>query len=412
VFKLVARHAHRPTPMRLYDAVEPLTAHADDLAEALLRDAGSLHIAGALIDVTPQIRGWRLDTRAAEGAAETDPNQCHADPRALPPPQVLPIRYIQENRSETRFRGRVPVAIHAAGETYQGETRDLSAHGLSVVPADAGVPLGEGAALEVTFPSLESKGSTLDRMRGTFREVPTEVAGAVPGEEPRLRLRVIDDRRGRRFANGFAELVTQRRSRLAKEVSHALRAATSRLYSSIFVESSSTVPLFVFPGSAGDWSFKLGLVPSPAPIVGFFEIADGVLDFSPLGLDGRLDRLMRQVAQAGSAEIAVYLYKERRTDRPGFVLRSWADGDTADEAARRAFIRRALGQDFRCVKMAVARPAMPPAAEIEQAVDRLTRLSPAKGQRLTAEFANLQAIGDLVDITGLIQDFWVEAGSR
>jgi hypothetical protein len=316
------------------------------------------------------------------------------------------VRYIQDNRSEPRFPGRVRVAIHAGGTTYEGETRDLSAHGLSVVPLDSAVPLGEGTPLQVTFPGLEAKGSPLDRLRGTFREVPVELAGSVPGDEPRLRLRVRADRRGRRFASGFAEMVTRRQSRLRPEASHVLRAATSRLYSSIFIESSSTVPLFVFRGAEGDWSFRLGLVPSPAPIVGFFEVADGVFDFGPLALGGRLTRLMDRVAGAGSGELTIYLYKERRPDAAAFVLRSLADGEFKGDGARRAFVRRALPHDFRCVKILASLPDVPPPAEIEQAVERLSRLSPTKGARLKADFANLAAIGDLVDITGLVEDLW------
>ncbi|MGD8589406.1 MAG: hypothetical protein PVG22_11320 [Chromatiales bacterium] len=38
----------------------------------------------------------------------------------------------------------------------------------------------------------------------------------------------------------------------------------------------------------------------------------------------------------------------------------------------------------------------------------MARLSPSQSERLKAEFASLIAIGDLIDVTGLIEDIWLE----
>ncbi|MFC1353670.1 MAG: hypothetical protein G8D81_09005 [gamma proteobacterium symbiont of Clathrolucina costata] len=67
-----------------------------------------------------------------------------------------------------------------------------------------------------------------------------------------------------------------------------------------------------------------------------------------------------------------------------------------------------MGHDFRCVKIVVNHPDVPPKAEIEQAIDRLVQLSPGRCERLKTDFNNLIAIGDVVDITGLVEDVWDE----
>jgi hypothetical protein len=90
------------------------------------------------------------------------------------------------------------------------------------------------------------------------------------------------------------------------------------------------------------------------------------------------------------------------------VLHSLADFEISDPAVRRSFVRLALEHDFRCVKIIASIPNAPPQAEIEQAIDRIAQLSPGKTERLKEDFANLVAVGDLLDITGLVEDVWVD----
>jgi hypothetical protein len=167
--------------------------------------------------------------------------------------------------------------------------------------------------------------------------------------------------------------------------------------------------VFIYRSSTQDWGFRLGLVTHPTPLTDFFEVADGEFDFTVLGSQDRLGRLMQRISEHGSGELTLYLHKARRPEAPAFEIRSLADGELADRAARRRFVHTALAGDFRCVKLVASRPDVPPQAEIEQAIDRLMRLSPGKSERLKADFANLIAIGDLMDVTGLVEDSWSEA---
>jgi hypothetical protein len=406
VFKVVARFARRSVAMRLEDAVGPLAEQHDDMAHKLLTEAGALSIVGALIDVTAEIRDWRLYAYQPSQRSREDSVDFTEDRRSIRPPHIVPIHYIQDNRSEPRFLGKLRVEIRVAGGVFTGETQDVSVHGLSINVSDPTFTFESGQAIALTFPSLDAMGSGLARIQGTFRDVPAEIVGGPTDGKQSLQVRVGDEPKGRRFASALSSYLTKRRSKLRMETSHALRAAISRLYSSLFVESAPTLPVFIYRNSTASWSFRLGLAPSPSPLTQFFEVADGVFEFAVLGNNGRLDRLMQQVSECGTGEVTLYLHKERRKDAPAFVLRALDDFEIADGVSRRLFVRHALEHDFRCVKIIVNRPETPPPAEIGQAIDQLFRLSPRKSERLKAEFESLVAIGDVMDITGLVEDAW------
>lgn len=406
VFKVVARSARRPGAMRLENAIAPLSGHEDHLVQQLLVEANALAIVGALIDVTEQIKDWRENAMSADQASCDELLECQVEPEYLPPPQLVPVRFIQENRSEPRFLGRMLIKIHLAERILEVNTLDISAHGLSVIIAEPAIDFEIGRIIKISFPKLESHSSRLARLQGLFREVPAEVVGWQPDKTRRLRLKISDVSQGQRFSEAFSGYLAKRQPDLRLESSHAMRAVTSRLYSSIFVESSSTLPLFIYRRSLEDWGFKLGLVSSPSPLSGFFEVADGVFDFDVLGMNGRLEQLMHRVFAQGSAEMTLFLYKEQLPQSASFVLHSLADFEMTDMHLRQTFVERASKQDFRCVKIVASIPSAPPQAEIDQAIDHLGEMSPGKSERLRGDFADLVAIGDLVEITGLVDEIW------
>ncbi|MES9829926.1 MAG: PilZ domain-containing protein [Candidatus Thiodiazotropha sp.] len=407
VFKIVARVARRPVEMRIEDALEPLPDQSDKFVRKLLMDAIALSIVGAMIDVTEQVRNWRHDDSFDRNPYE-EPVIYGDDQQSHEPPQMVPIHYIQENRSEDRFLGQMQVEVDIAGRLYLGRTRDVSAHGLSVEIADSNLALVSERKASITFPKLEARSSSLARIKGTFRNVPAEIVGGPADGERLLRLKISDVGKGRQFSNAFSGFLAKRQSGLLLETSHSLRAATSRLYSSIFIESSSTLPVFIYCRSQNDWTFRLGITASPSPLVSYFEVADGEFDFSVLAMNGRLQRIMAEVIEQGSAEIILYLSKERRGSRPEFEIESLAEFEIGDETQRNEFVHHAMNHDFRCVKIVVNHPDVPPKAEVEQAIDRLVQLSPGRCERLKVDFDNLIAIGDVIDITGLVEGAWNE----
>ena len=408
VFKVVARRAQKPVAMRLADAVRPLSQHDNELLNRLLLDANALSIVGALIDVTDIIKGWNLEAYGADTDSEETPLHDYDDTRALPSPLLVPVRYIQENRSEPRYLGQMRVKIHLTDKVVAVETQDLSVHGMSVVVSDPSIEVKSGQSIAITIPHLEARSKGMARLKGVFRMVPAKVVGVLADKSggKRLRIRVSNDAEGDRFTTAFSEYLAQRESQLPIDKSHAMRAATSRLYSSIFIESSSTLPVFIYQKFDKDWGYRLGLVSSPSPLTNFFEIADGEFDFSAIGSQDRLVRLMQRVKEHGRAELTLYVQKIRQREAPTFVIRSLADDEVSDTMPRDAFVHQALNHDFRCMRLVVSAPDIPPQLEIEQAIDRLVHLSPGKSERLKAEFSRLVAIGDLADVTGQVEDIW------
>jgi len=294
------------------------------------------------------------------------------------------------------------VEIIIAGLHFQGVTRDVSAHGLSVKLKDSYVAFINHRQATITFPALVGHSSSRVRHQGVYRNVPVEIVGASTDGEEILRFRICDNAKGHQFANSFSAFLAIRQSALSRDISHTLRAATSRLYSSIFIESSSTLPVFIYHKGDDDWTFRLGLTTSPTPLIDYFEVADGVFDLSVFTRTSRLQRIVDGVLKTGSSEITLYLSKVRQSNAPTFVIHSLSDFEVADESSLDEFIHQAMKHDFRCIKIIVNQPMVPPKVEIDQAVDRLFQLSHSKSERLKAEFDNLIAIGDIIDMTGLI----------
>jgi hypothetical protein len=406
VFKVVARPARRPEDMRIEDALGPLTGKRDEFANTLLTDAQHLTIVGALVDVTEQLRHSWHKSDDMDASSVDKHVVCQNEEQPYAPPHLVPIHYIQDSRSEERYLGQIKVELVISGLIYHGVTRDISTHGLSVELEEPYVAFIHHRHATISFPRLEAYSSISLRNPEIFRNVPAEIVGRSTDGEQVLRFKISDTAKGRQFSDTFTVLLKKRQSALSEDCTNALSAATSRLYSSIFIESSSTLPIFIYSRTQSDWTFRIGLTNSPTPLIDYFEVANGKFDFSVLATQSRLHWIMRDVTKTGSSEIILYLNKVRRNNSQTFMIHSLADFEIADQSTRDRFIQQAMGGDFRCIKLIVNQAKIPPKAEIDQAVHRLEQLSHGKTERLKSEFSNLIAIGDVVDITGLIAEVY------
>ncbi|MEL0586342.1 MAG: PilZ domain-containing protein [Candidatus Thiodiazotropha sp. (ex. Lucinoma kazani)] len=233
VFKVVARAARRPVEMRIEDAVGSLTDQDNEFVRKLLMDAKTLSIVGALIDVTEQVRDWRKGVCSQETSTVEDSIICCEDQQPLTPPQLVPICYIQENRSEDRFLGQMQVEVSIAGRIYQGETCDVSTHGLSVMMNKSGIAFESDHQATISFPKLESRSSSLTRIQGTFRNVPADIVSGAADGDRLLRFKISDVAKGRQFTNAFSNFLAKRQSR---SVSGDLTYASCRHLASLFID--------------------------------------------------------------------------------------------------------------------------------------------------------------------------------
>jgi hypothetical protein len=408
VFKVVARLAHQPVKSRIENALEPFADKGDESVRKMLKVAKTLSIVGALIDVSEQMNNWIRSGCSLDHSADEHAIICCDKEQPLAPPQLVPIRYIQENRCEDRFLGRMQVEVSIAGRVFPGVTRDVSVHGMSVIIDNPDIAVLNERQATISFPKLVAQSSSLARFQGAFRNVPAELVGGPADGEQLLRFKISDVAKGHQFTKAFSGILAKSQSKLNLDASHILRAATSRLYSTIFIETSPTLQVFIFRNAQNEWHCKFGKTTFPTPLIDFLEVADGKFDFSFLTMNGRLSRVIQQLSVSGSSELTLYLCKKRHGDAPSFDIRSLADFEISSEAARREFVHHAMDHDFRCVKVVVTHPSIPPEAEINQAVKRLSTISLSKSERLKAEFDSLIAIGDVVDITGLVAGPWSE----
>lgn len=400
VFKVAARRIHRPISLRVLSDLDSLSIHSTDLAERLLCESEKLVIAGALIDVTEQIRGWNLtacqsEPAGDEGAGAPSPPPTSTSARTT---EVWPISYIEENRREPRFLSQMAAECETANGRFSCKARDISVHGLSLVCATP-PPLQAGDQLRVSFPHIKAGAHQPGLWRKAYRNIPFQVVAIDEGRPVTLRLRQIEGRRGRLFASSFQKYLEKRKHRLPLELSHLVRSAASRFYSSVFIESTATVPVFIFerPRSKPRYAIKAGIPMSPSYLAGFFEVAEAEFDFQAFGAERRLEKLLREVSSRGSAETVLLLQKEQI---PGMARFRIGIVDARGPRSVDYFTNRPAGENMCCVKLVACKPQAPPSPEVEQAISRLHNFSKPKTDELRTEFANLVAIGDLVDVTG------------
>lgn len=405
VFKVVARHIHSPSSHRRLSDLDPLAAKSTYLAEKLIKEADNLYIAGSLIDVTEQVRTWDLTPFRSDNPAEVPPLAISNEAtEPLPAPEIWPVSFIEEKSSENRFTGQIRVSINLDGVSHGARTRDVSNHGLSVFSDDPGIPVESGAQLLVSFTDLNKGTHTIENLETIYQDVPCEVVAVERGSPTLLSLKQLSGGQSNRFSRAISSFIEQRRSKLPIELFHLYRSASSRFYSSHFIESSGTIPLFLLQKNTGrQLTTKIGIVQSPSYLTGFFEIADGEFDFSILSDQHRLEKLVRKIEQDGRAEIALFLYKERIPGTSRFRILQIEECVADTGRLQASFVNRSFGTDFRYVKLVASRPQHPPRVEIEQAIEQLQNAPQSKTNQLMSDFSNVVAIGDIVDVTGQFQ---------
>lgn len=398
VFKVVGRPVHRPVPRRVRNDLDKLSAHSTHLAERLLQESDRLIIAGALHDVTAQIQEWSLEAYRSSATAKVAVTKLQYAEVSDKMPEVIPISFVEENRREPRFVSQLVVACKGNNGKFGGRAKDISAHGLSLV-CDTPPPVEAGDRLRISFPNIKAGARLLNLSLSTYQDIPFEVIAVDVRTPTTLRLRQIDSWHGRRFVKAFQKYLDKRRDKLPLELSHLVRSSASKYYSSVFIESTATIPVFIFerPNQKPRYAIKAGIAQSPGYLASFFEVAAGEYDFQAFGECSTLTKLLLRLRHQRSVETELMLRKEKIPGTARFRLHivDWPMSTTASN-----FVNRAAGDDFCCVKLVVCKPQMPPAPEVEQAISRLENYSETKTEELKSEFTNLVAIGDLVDITG------------
>ena len=402
VFRVVARHIHSPNSRRILSDIDQLATNSTYLAEKLMKEAEDLYIVGSLVDVTEQVRSWDLTQFQSDNPSDIpEINIFNEAPKPLHAPEIWPVSFIEENRTENRFIGQIRINIDLGGVNYSARTTDISTSGLSIISDDPDIPVEPGAKLLISFPDLKKGSRLIKNIRTSYRDIPYEVVAVERGNQTLLRVTYPSGGQSNRFLRTISSFIKQHRSKLPIELSHLYRSAASRFYSSHFVASSGTIPVFLLQKNTGpQLTTKIGIVQSPSCLNGFFEVAEGEFDFSILSEQGRLKKLVTKIEKDGRAELALFLYKERIPGTNRFRILQVEEHKVDKGRLQTCFVNCFFATDFRYIKLVASRPQSPPSVEIEQVIERLQNAPKSKTNKLLSDFSKLVAIGDIVDVTG------------
>ena len=355
---------------------------------------------GGLVDVTAQLRARIAPFPRSSGQGHPTENESRHSAGKGVQPEVWDLSFVDKRRSEPRFLGHMKVEIDVAGRIYKGMTKDVAVRGLAVEVADRGVEIAVGSRVDVSFPVLEARKNAIKNVLSTYRTIPFEVVGLKPGRRTTLRMRLVPGRRSARFAKAFGQQIEERLDKLTPELAYASRSAALRTSSSAFIESSVTIPVLVFRRTNDDRCIlKVGMVQNPNRLAGFFEIGDADFDFSVFGENGRLEELVAQAEQNGSAVLELLLSKQKLVGAPRFSISGIAFEEAIDSGWLTRLAQQDRPYDFCCTQLSLNTVVMPPEPELDEVLVPLFGISEVKAEQLKAEFSTLVAVGDIVDTT-------------
>ena len=406
LMKVFVREMYRPDAAKTDFDLGPLHKEHPRHAEKLLYQMNNMSLAGALVDITEQVKDCDLSVYQpvveTSTVVEEIPGGEALDKQPIT--EIWPVRYFEEQRREPRYIGRIRLEIKTAidEQVYTGRTRDFSLHGLNVTLETPLPARLQNSTVLVSFPDIDAHSGWLDRMKAVYKDVPYQVVTIEKGDITHLRLMRLPQAQNNRFTTDFSRHIEKRRYKLRTERSHQVKAAAFRLYSSVFIENSPTIPVFISnQKDTGQFGMKVGVAHSPSPLMDFFEVADGEFDFNQFILHGRMERVLSTVRSKGRVEIFLSLYKKRVEKEARYRIQPIPESMLQNGE----FLTSAGSMDFRFLKLDLCKTQIPNDQEYEQVRGWIGRISQSKVKQLRSEFEGLDAIGDIVDITSQYMRF-------
>jgi hypothetical protein len=404
VFQVLVRRIRRSNEKRLAQAVDPLGHGSQHELREIRELTDGLVAHGALVDITADVRTWNLAPRRAVTTGAPHWEEWRKPPQPTKLPTLLHVKYVEQQRGEERHELLLPVELNIRGRNYSAVALDLSSAGLRLaLPAGAPV-LEAGEVVDVSFPDFIEQSTVLEKMLRRFVDVSYVVVCGQAGDKSSVRLRLQDRDQNRGVVKSVRGYLESRVSNIRKEISNADQVTLSRLYSSIFVENSPTIPVFFFRTEPGATPIaKVGVTHRSNPLASFFEIEDRKYDFSPITMPTRVASLVDKAIAQRSATMTVFLLKKRVHRQPRYLIHSIADHEFDDEQRRHNFIAQLHLHDFRILRIIATRPTILPAAATEILFEQLRAYSARRAEIMRQEWASLAAVGDVIDISGQIK---------
>ncbi len=403
VFKVLLRPAHRADCRKVYEKVERLSSKSLEVAEAVICDVYDVDTLGTLVDMTDQLEGWGFgrmifEPEVVEAALPAAEAAARLTGQA---PVVVPYGYV-EQRHEDRYKVTLAVEVESDGDVYSGVTRDVSVRGMCIELHSAPKGVNRGDIVALALPELHRRA----RQKVKLRDIPCEVARIErDGDKVRLCLKRVLDAHSRPVTEFMRDMIDRNSSKMEPDLNDMVTAANSRLFAALGAENIGTVPLFVLRDpETNDRSIKVALPQYGGSLAEFFEVAAGQYDFGPVGAPDRLVRLTSDLRKSGVAETTIYLYKRQLPGTAQFRIHAAAEPEFEDAQHKEAFIAEALNYDHCFVKVTVSAVRPPSDGELQAVLEPLAARSPHRASKLQSEFAQVMAVGDVVDVTRQVME--------
>ncbi len=402
VFKVVLRPVSMPESMKILHRLERLSEKSTEHAEDVIRLARNIVSMGVLVDVSREVLQWSNDGTPADNQVANEYIKIikSIEEKTGPEPRIIRFGYI-EHRHEDRYIVALEAELGIKDSTYTGSTHDISINGMSIKLQQA-IPAGlnRGDIVRIGLPALAKRTRTPDLMK-----IPYEVCGMEKGSGNLISLKRLDTA-GRAYADFFKDLIKRNRQRIQIDMEDTVNAGVSRLFASLAVENSATIPLLVYKDLEEMITYtRIALPDHRSTFVQFFETAPKHYDFSPLNVSRRLAELSTHLRKGEDAVMTVYMFKKPDRNQHQFEILSATDSEFESDSDRKQFFDEAMQHDHCAVKIRVDKALTPERIEVNATIERLYECSPHQTNKLLQEFNQLYAVGDVIDVTQQVMGY-------
>ncbi len=401
LFKVIIRSVSKPDQRKLDQKIAKLKAKAESSVDSILDFSEHIQKAGVLLDLTAELsaslRNSKFDLdnlQEATQCVETYENMSGTDV------EIIQFGYTEQRR-EDRYHVSVDAEVQLETQKCKAVTKDISLKGLCVeLNTNNMTGFKKGSEVRVDFPVLHKRAK--ERIKLIDMPYTITCVQYVNGK-PILHFK----REKTKYWNeqtGFFKDMINRNIKLIKLDTKDIETATkSRLISSIAVENTATLPIFISKNiEEGGKVANIALPPTPGDLTDFFEVEPGVYDFKPLTHPNRLSKLSNNIRNQQVSNLIVYMYKKQVPGIAKFNIYSAIDSDFESKQQRQDFMRTCQEHDYCVVKISVSMAQKPVETEIVSAMEKLLDTAAHNVQRLQTQFNNVIAIGDISDISSQI----------
>ncbi len=399
--------------------LERLSYKSAEDALGLRNRLKELLFTGTLVDVTQQVREGLQLQGLMEQPADPQGLSCWVGGRCIEPgtaaragdvldgvkaAELVRFGYV-ECRREDRYLVETAVNMVSGKQEISGTTRDISTRGMSVRLA-ASSQLEVGQELRIGLVNLQKKKSGTNLMDIPYRVVKTD------DRQQLVMLERIIGRSQEGLSKFFVELIAKNQQKLSIDAGDIWNATASRIYEGLVAMNMGSLPFFIGLNEVGVTVVQRVAVPRTSNrLAQFFQAPDGEYEFYPVG-DPRLILALRdaitsirrqsggEAGRAPQCELEMYCYKEQDEENDDWVLRWSSELELGSDAAREAYIRKAMEhEEYRFMKIVATFTQDMPAKAFDKLLEPVMTQSRHRGLKLSEQLRSVMGYGELIDIT-------------